>query len=73
MTATLSMPADQDAQQSSEALIRFMEGVNRLMAETGATWIKIRCEGIPEELEGKLATALEPKRPKLELIVNNRS
>lgn len=71
MTVTLSMPADQDASESAEALIRFMEGVTKLSAEVGSSWIKIHCDGIPEELEGKLAAALEPKRPQLELVVNN--
>jgi hypothetical protein len=73
MTVTLSMPADQGAEQSGEALIRFMEGVNKLSAETGAAWIKIHCAGIPEELEARLATAISPSRPRLELVVNNAS
>lgn len=71
MTATLSMPTDHDAQQSAETLIRFMEGVNKLSTETGAAWIKIHCAGIPEELEARLATAIAPSRPRLELVVNN--
>lgn len=71
MTVTLSMPADLDTQQSAETIIRFMEGVSRLSAETGASWIKIHCIGIPEELEGRLAAAIAPSRPRLELVINN--
>lgn len=72
MTVTLSMPADHDAQQSADMLIRFMEGVTKLSADTGAAWIKIHCAGIPEELEARLATAVAPDRPRLELVVNNQ-
>lgn len=71
MTVTLSMPADHDAQQSADMLVQFMEGVTKLSTDTGAAWIKIRCVGIPEELESRLASAIEPARPKLELVVNN--
>jgi hypothetical protein len=71
MTVTLSMPVDQDAQQSADALIRFMEGVNRLSSEVGSAWVKIHCDGIPEELEDRLASAVEPQRPRLQLVVNN--
>jgi hypothetical protein len=71
MTVTLSMPADQDADQCAEALVRFMEGVTKLSGDVGSAWINIRCAGIPEELEDKLAAAIEPKRPRLELVINN--
>lgn len=74
LTVTLSMPADHNAEQSADAIVQFMEGVNRLTAETGAAWINIRCAGIPEEFEERIASALEslePKRPRLELVINN--
>lgn len=71
MTVTLSMSADQEVQQSAEALIKFMEGVTKLSADVGSAWIKIHCAGIPEELEEKLAAAIAPARPRLELVVNN--
>lgn len=71
MTVTLSMPVDLDVEQSAETISLFMEGVSRLSTETGASWIKIRCVGIPEELEARLEAAVSPERPRLELIVNN--
>lgn len=71
MTVTLSMPADHDVPQSADALVRFMEGVTQLSADVGSSWIKIHCAGIPEELESRLASAIEPARPRLELVVNN--
>lgn len=71
MTVTLSMPADQDAQQSADALIRFMEGVTDLSASVGSAWVKIHCAGIPEELEDRLAAAVNPMPPRLELVVDN--
>lgn len=71
MTVTLSMPASLDVQQSAEALIQFMEGVNRLASATAAPWVKIRCTGIPEDMEERLETAISPARPRLELVINN--
>ena len=71
MTVTLSMPADRTVDQCTDAIIQFMEGVTRLSNETGTAWIKILCTGIPEELEARLATALEPARPRPELVVDN--
>ena len=72
MTVTLHMPADLSLEQSAEALIKFMEGVNRLSAETGSTWIKINCVGIPEEFEERLEAAIAPKRPSLTLVIDNQ-
>lgn len=71
MTVTLSMPASQDTWQNADALIKFMEGVNKLTSEVGACWVKLHCAGIPEELEEMLENAIAPSRPRLELIVNN--
>lgn len=72
LTVTLSMSADQSVERSAESLIKFMEGVTRLSAETGSVWIKINCAGIPEEFEERLEAALAPKRPNLKLVINNQ-
>lgn len=71
MSVTLSMPADQDIQASADALCQFMDGINNLVAATGAAWIKIHCSGIPQELESRLEAALAPKHPHLQLVINN--
>lgn len=76
MTVTLSMAADQSAEQSAEALVKFLGGVNHLVAEVGACWVKINCAGIPVEFEERLEAALAslgPKKPQLQLVVNNRA
>lgn len=72
MTVTLSMPTDYSAAQSADALIKFMEGVTRLSADIGSVWIKINCAGIPEEFEERLEAALTPKRPNLQLVIDNQ-
>lgn len=74
MTTTLSLPAGLDTQHSAEVLIRFLEGVRRLSAETGATWVRIHCVGIPPEFEARIEAALAglgQAKPQLQLVVDN--
>jgi len=73
LSVTLCMSVDLTPDDAALRIVQFFEAVNAASSQLEAAWIRIKCTGIPEELEDRLQVAFDAanKRPQLKLIIDN--
>lgn len=79
LTMTISMKQNSTIGESADAILEFFKAATALSEQTQATWVKVRCAGIPEAFEHLMAAAMEQAQaeldakeaPRLALVVDN--
>jgi hypothetical protein len=74
LTVTFSLTPDLNAEQSGDAIMKFLDGVRGLATDLGVIWLKLQLSGLPEELEPKLLeakAAYEAQSSPIRLVIDN--